>query len=357
MKKAKKVLSFIFTAALIIAVLPMSIGVDAGLIGGDNGGIVSKYFLCGESSDPTSVGYWTEIFDNNSERYIHIDSIDENENLSYDASRMADYKTPENELSLAPWKEKGIPGVTRVIFDGNVTNVGTGSFSDYTTLTRVDFKCKVQEIGDYAFYNTGVTDVYFYGTPAEWNSVIIGTNNTVLETAAIHYICEIEGGHTVGTEVFHDADNHWKVCTVCDEKVEVKAHSFTELNLNDDGHWYVCACGQADDVSEHTYGEWIVTKPATLEETGTRERTCSVCSHKQTETIEKLEFILGDVDCDGQITNEDSILVTRYLARLESLTQLQIKSADVNGDGEINIGDAVLIKMYVSGNINTFCNN
>ncbi len=42
----------------------------------------------------------------------------------------------------------------------------------------------------------------------------------------------------------------------------------------------------------HTFGEWIVTKEATEEEEGTKERTCSVCHNVEKAAIEKLPVAL-----------------------------------------------------------------
>ena len=39
------------------------------------------------------------------------------------------------------------------------------------------------------------------------------------------------------------------------------------------------------NVSDHTFGEWNVTKEATETETGLKERTCSECGFKETEEI------------------------------------------------------------------------
>ncbi|GEM_PF-1149364 len=55
-----------------------------------------------------------------------------------------------------------------------------------------------------------------------------------------------------------DAENHWKVCTVCGEKGETEAHAF---------------------------GNWAVTKEATLSQPGEKVRTCTVCGFEEKKTI------------------------------------------------------------------------
>ncbi len=57
---------------------------------------------------------------------------------------------------------------------------------------------------------------------------------------------------------------------------------------------YTCACGDnyvADytDALGHTWGEWVTTVEPTEETEGTAERTCSVCSEKETKTLPVLE--------------------------------------------------------------------
>ena len=87
-----------------------------------------------------------------------------------------------------------------------------------------------------------------------------------------------------------------RVCTVCGYKqtetipVQGHEHSYTVTWVKDtDSHWKECSCGNKKDTAAHTYGEWKVTKAATETQTGTKERTCTACVYKQTETIPKLE--------------------------------------------------------------------
>ena len=63
-------------------------------------------------------------------------------------------------------------------------------------------------------------------------------------------------------------------------------HSYgTEWKYDNNNHWHECTCGAKADEAAHTYGEWAVTKQASSAETGVRERTCTVCGYRQTESI------------------------------------------------------------------------
>ncbi|MDD6204772.1 MAG: hypothetical protein PUC05_07270 [Firmicutes bacterium] len=50
-------------------------------------------------------------------------------------------------------------------------------------------------------------------------------------------------------------------------------------------HWHVCSCGETMDADAHTFGEWETISEATENETGLKERTCTVCGYKETANI------------------------------------------------------------------------
>ena len=53
--------------------------------------------------------------------------------------------------------------------------------------------------------------------------------------------------------------------------------------------------------------------------------------------------LIGDVDGDGELTGQDSNMITRYLARFQTLDAAQKSRADFDGDGEITSYDATMI--------------
>ena len=104
----------------------------------------------------------------------------------------------------------------------------------------------------------------------------------------------------------HDADNHWRECTVCGEITDKAAHEWgdwtvtKEATCKDEGEkTRTCAvCGEKQtesiDKVAHKWGEWKVTKEATCTEDGERTRTCSVCQEEQKETIVKTGHSFGE---------------------------------------------------------------
>ena len=80
-------------------------------------------------------------------------------------------------------------------------------------------------------------------------------------------------------------------CTSCgepkEETIPVSKHTPASAWSSDGaGHWHNCTvCNQKIDSASHTFGAWTTTQAATATTAGSRERVCTVCNYKQTETI------------------------------------------------------------------------
>lgn len=76
-------------------------------------------------------------------------------------------------------------------------------------------------------------------------------------------------------------------------KAEVHEHTFAEEWSSDEtSHWHVATCEHTTEVSEkaaHSFGDWTVTKEATEEAEGSKERVCDVCKYKETAEIAQLK--------------------------------------------------------------------
>ena len=88
-------------------------------------------------------------------------------------------------------------------------------------------------------------------------------------------------GHTVG-EWVSDAENHWYVCAVCEEKVDAAAHTF----------------------------DWIVDKKATAKEDGLKHEECSVCGYaKEGVKIPATGEELDDVPQTGDLNADPAMFI------------------------------------------------
>ena len=74
----------------------------------------------------------------------------------------------------------------------------------------------------------------------------------------------------------------------------------------------------------------------------------------ETATIQSEEFMLGDVDGNGEISIADATQVQKIIAYLIEPTDEMTLAADVNADNMVNILDATMIQMYCGGIIGSF---
>ncbi len=105
----------------------------------------------------------------------------------------------------------------------------------------------------------------------------------------------------------------------------------------------------ADDSSiPHTYGEWVTIKEPTETENGSRQRTCTVCGHIETQVLyPQGTGKYGDVNGDGEINSSDAVILKKYLAQMDVFCDKKL--ADVNHDGDITSSDAVILLKYLAG--------
>lgn len=159
-------------------------------------------------------------------------------------------------------------------------------------------------------------------------------------------------GHTLGEPKKFNDDQHKLVCSVCEEEVK-------EDHVWDDGKVtveatciakgtkeFTCICGKTKteeiEKVDHTWGEWTVTTEPTLTDKGVKERSCTVegCEEKQTEEIDKLKFLVGDINGDGKVQAGDARLVLQHVAGVKVLSAAELARADVDGNGKVQAMDA-----------------
>ena len=94
--------------------------------------------------------------------------------------------------------------------------------------------------------------------------------------------------------------------------VAATGHSYsTEWSRDETNHWHECSCGEKSAVAVHTYGDWVVDKPATTTEVGSRYKTCSKCGYVVTEEIPVVEVELDPViNKTGSITPAEVVVTT-----------------------------------------------
>ncbi len=97
--------------------------------------------------------------------------------------------------------------ITNVIVNSGVTTVGACAFAGLTALQEVTLPASIAVIGDTAFfYNGALTDVYFTGTEAVFQTVDVNMgNNPSLEAATIHFTARARG--KCGADLYWELKN------------------------------------------------------------------------------------------------------------------------------------------------------
>ena len=74
------------------------------------------------------------------------------------------------------------------VIPSSVTGISHRAFAWCSELTSITIPISVTSIGEHAFSGSGLSDVYYQGTKAQWGAIKVDTNNDVLLSARIHYI-------------------------------------------------------------------------------------------------------------------------------------------------------------------------
>ncbi|MBQ3478846.1 MAG: InlB B-repeat-containing protein, partial [Clostridia bacterium] len=87
--------------------------------------------------------------------------------------------------------------ITNIIFNGRIRTVSDNAFYNLTNLRYIRFRFadSLKTIGYNAFMGcTSLTDVYFDGTPAQWQTVTVQSGNSAITNATMHYSAGTCGG-------------------------------------------------------------------------------------------------------------------------------------------------------------------
>ena len=95
---------------------------------------------------------------------------------------------PDSVTTIGNSAFRGCSSLTSVVIPDSVTTIGYQAFYNCPSLTSVVIPDNVTSIGEYAFYGCSrLKDVYYTGSEEEWKAITIGSSNSYLTNATIHY--------------------------------------------------------------------------------------------------------------------------------------------------------------------------
>ena len=103
-------------------------------------------------------------------------------------SRLTSITIPDSVTSIGEYAFCGCSSLTSITIPNGVTSIGGSAFSGCEGLTSITIPDSVTSIGEDAFWNcTSLKDVYYSGTQEQWKKISIGSDNSRLTSATIHY--------------------------------------------------------------------------------------------------------------------------------------------------------------------------
>lgn len=238
-----------------------------------------------------------------------------------------------------PWENYEYE-VKHIVVSEGITSIGSNAFAMFINLESVEIPDSVTQIGSYSFgYCINLTDVYYLGTEAEWNNIIMGDTfnlggsdiplgnsyNEQLDNATIHYNYHIHKHNSVITPPTCLGMGYTTYTCECgdsyiDDYVDALGHDMIideaiapdciNTGLTEGSH-----CSRCDDATTeqeivsatgHSYDEWTVTKDATVDTEGEKVRECSTCGDKEYKSIDKLPPV-EDNDIEQENTNKENV--------------------------------------------------
>ena len=184
--------------------------------------------------------------------------------------------------------------VTELTIPSGVTTIRSFTFEYCTSITSVSLPITLTTVEPRAFVQaSSITSVKYEGSASQWSNIDFTYDNDYLEDAAITYNA-IQNTYTfvtnggsyvspikanvinsspVTTKQCHTFSGWYNNSNLSGSRVSFP-YSNTSKNILY-AKWQV----------SHSFGAWTITKSPTCVSTGLKERTCTVCKTKETQTI------------------------------------------------------------------------
>lgn len=177
------------------------------------------------------------------------------DNLYLDGELLTEIVIPDNVTGIGDAAFSGYSSLASITIPDSVTSIRFGTFANCDSLASITIPDSVTSIGDGAFYDcSSLANVYYNGTEESWNNIKIGSYNSCLTDATIHYkqgeyrINEITIKDMSGSELTSIPTGTF-LATVSFTNVSSSADTVIILaQYNDDGAFKGVKCIQTEDV-------------------------------------------------------------------------------------------------------------
>ena len=266
---------------------------------------------------------------------------------------------PVTEISSSVFKNQ--TGLKSVTLPYGITEIGASTFENCSSLEKIIIPGTVTSIGKSAFKGCSCLMLVTLSERLEKIGESAFEDCIELETIFIP-----NGVSSIGKSAFKNC-SALRLVTLSDSLKEVNAHTFQEcINLET-----IVIPDSVKKIYHRSFENCTRLKNAYIPESVTfiglnafdgcsrltiygRKNTAAE-KYAVKNTIPFRPYpsgasgVVGDVDGDGLITANDSLLVLRYSVKLEDFDEDTLRLADVNGDGNVDSFDSLVILRYSVG--------
>ncbi len=193
------------------------------------------------------------------------------------------------------------------IKDG-VTKIPQYMFRDCTSLTSITLPNSIEVIGYYAFAYSGIRDIYFYGSPEEWEKVN-------------------------SSDMFGTTDSTFTVTIYFSENSEAEV---TEVG----GTTAICTDGDVTTKPDKAENSTYDSSTAPTTEIAPESSTTAAMDTSESTAV------LGDINCDNVINLLDLTELNQHIVGISQLNGQALINADVIADSKVDISDLTQLKKY-----------
>ncbi len=328
--------------------------------------------------------------------------------ICFPAGKSGEYTVPAGVTRISDYAFSGCGKLTAVTIPDSVQRMGIYAFAGCSSLAEVTLPAALTDVDEYAFSGcaslrtvnvpvsvtqingnafsgcSSLSDIYYSGTSAEWEEIIIRSGNSPFTSAKVHCAAGEDEDLTLESE-----DESVKI-VIPDGETEVTAD--TELNVDP----ITISTEETKTVFAvlDELGEGFMLYDITLTEDGREVQPsgevtvrikvpdgynaekCKVYHVSSDGTAENMNAVVedgyfvfitshfsyyaivegepsapsrlpGDINSDGKLDMKDSTVLRRYLAGWD--VTINESNADVNGDGEVNLVDSTILRRHLAG--------